>query len=77
MFLLGNAREQIDDGLIGLASFGRKARQGAAKIVAFELRGLVDFAGEEALAERAVSNEANAEFFQCRNHFGFRPAEPD
>ena len=53
-FPLCDAAQQIDQGLIRLESLGREARQGAAEVGAVEGRVLIDLAGEEALAQRAV-----------------------
>ena len=59
--------EQIDQGLIRLQSLRREARQGAAEVGAVEGRVLVDLAREEALAQRAVGHEADAEFLERRD----------
>ena len=64
-----DAGEQIDQRLIRLESLRREARQGAAEIGAVELRIFVDLAGEEALAQRAVRDQADSEFLERRDHF--------
>ena len=68
--------EQVHHGLIGFAIFRREARDDIAEIVFVELRIFADLSGEEAFAQRAEGNEADAEFFECRNHFGFRLSPP-
>src|SRR2546423_13071661 len=68
--------EQINQGLIRLESFRRKARQGAAEVGAVEGRVLVDLAREEALAQRAVRHEADSEFLKRRYHFLLRGSRP-
>jgi hypothetical protein len=57
-----DAAEQVDQRLIGFAGFRREAGERRAKVGAGECRVFVDFSGEEALAERAVGNEADAKF---------------
>jgi hypothetical protein len=37
----------------------------------------VNFAGEEAFAERAEGDESDSEFFECGQHFFFGFAEPE
>ena len=68
-----DAVEQIDQGLIRLERLGREARQGAAKVRAIELRIFVDLAREEALAQRAVGDEADPEFLLMYSGRLFRP----
>src|SRR5882724_7118756 len=64
-----DAGEQINQGLIRLESLRREARQGAAKVEAVELRVFVDLPREEALAQRAVRDEPDAELLEGRYHF--------
>ena len=68
--------EQIDQGLIRLESLRREARQGAAEVGAVERRVFVDLAREEALAQRAVRHEADAEFLKGRYHLRFGRPPP-
>ena len=68
---LRDLAEQLDQRLIGFASLGGEARERGAEVGAVELGGGVDLAGEEALAQRAPGNEADAEFFEHRQHFRF------
>ena len=71
-----DAAEQINQGLIRLESLRREARESAAEVGAVESRVFVDLAREEALAQRAVGHEANAEFLEGRNHFLLRGSRP-
>src|SRR5438445_8769901 len=64
-----DAAEQINQGLIRLEGLRREAREGAAEVGAVELRAFVDLAREEALAQRAVRDEADPEFLKGRYHF--------
>jgi len=68
--------KQIDQGLIGFASFGREARDDVAEIVFIELGIFCDLAGEEAFAERAEGNEADAEFLEGGDDFSFGLSPP-
>ena len=68
--------QQVDQGLVRLPGLRREARERVAEVGAVERRVLVDLAGEEALAQRAEGDEADAEFFERRQHFGFRFAPP-
>jgi hypothetical protein len=69
--------DEIDQGLVRLACFGREARDDIAKIAALELGFLVDGAREEALAQRAERDEADSELLECREYFGFRLSPPE
>src|ERR1700730_3655659 len=71
-----DAAEQINQGLIRLESLRREARESAAEVGAVESRVFVDLAREEALAQRAIGNEANSEFLEGRNHFLLRGSRP-
>src|SRR2546423_4203204 len=71
-----DAAKQIDERLIRLESLRRESRQGAAEVGAVELRIFVDFAGEEASAERTVRHEADSEFLDRRYHFFLRRSRP-
>ncbi len=61
VLLFRDSAEQVDERLIGLHCLRCEARQNAAKVVAGELGFLVHRAGQEALAERAVRHEADAQ----------------
>ena len=74
---VANLLQEVDHRAIRLARLRRKARQGGAIVVAAERRRLVDLAGEEAPAQRAVGNEADPQFFADRQHLGFRLAPPE
>ena len=50
---------------------------GAAKVASAEFRRRVDLAGEESLAERAVGDEADAEFLAGVEDGFFGPAPPE
>src|SRR5271157_2284640 len=71
-----NAAEQINQGLIRLESLRREARESAAEVGAVESRVFVDLAREEALAQRAIGNEANSEFLEGRYYFLLRSSRP-
>ena len=60
----GDAASRSTRAWLALQGFGGEAREGAAEVVAVEFGVLIHRAGEEALAERAVGHEADAEFFE-------------
>ena len=64
-----DAAEQINQRLVRLESLGCKARERAAEVGAVEGRVFVDLSREEALAQRAIRHEADAEFLERRDHF--------
>ena len=68
--------EQIDQGLIRFPRLRREARDDVAEVGTVERRVLVDLPREEALAQRAVGNEADPEFLEGRQHFRFRVSPP-
>src|ERR1019366_8699463 len=68
--------EQINQGLVRFERLRREAREGAAKIGTVKLRVFVNFAREKTLAQRAIGNEANAEFLKGRYHFLLRASRP-
>ena len=70
------AAEQIDQGLVRLPGLRREAREDVAEVGAVERRVLVDLAREEALAQRAVGNEADPEFLERRQHFRLGRSPP-
>src|SRR5262249_40897262 len=57
-------------------SLWRKAGNGGTDVRIVEGRSFVDLAGEEALPQWAVWNEANAEFFKGYQYFCFRASPP-
>src|SRR6266567_1596030 len=77
LFPGGDLAEQIDQGLVRLASLRREAGNDVAEVGAVEPRVLVDRAREEALAQRAEGNEADAEFLKRRQDLllGFAPPQ--
>ena len=64
-------------GWFALRASGVKRGNGAAIVVVAERRGLVDLAGEEAPAQRAVGDEANAKLLADRQHVRLRNAPPE
>src|SRR5208337_1283413 len=68
--------EKAHQGLIRLERLRREAGEGAAEVGAVEGRVFVDLPREEALAERAVRNEAYAEFLEGRYHLRFGASPP-
>ncbi len=68
--------KQINQGLIRLPSLRRKARENVAEVGTVERRVFVDLSREEALPQRAVWNEADAEFLEGRQHFHLRASRP-
>ena len=56
----GNGLDLIDDAQVAPEVFAGEARVGLAPVVIGELIGRADLAGEEAVAERRVRNEADA-----------------
>src|SRR2546429_805644 len=73
---LTDLAEQINQGLICLERLRRETRKGAAEVGTVEGRFLIHLSREKTLAQRAVSNEADAEFFERRYHFLFRSSRP-
>ena len=57
----GNGLDLGDDAQVALEVLASEARVGLAPIVVGELPGGADLAGEEAVAERRVGNEADAQ----------------
>lgn len=74
---LGDGFEEGDEGAVGGAGFGGEAGDGIAEIGGGEGRGFVDFSSEEAFAKGAKGDEADAEFFEGGENFGFGFAPPD
>src|SRR5450432_3225915 len=75
--LLGKGAEQIDKCLVGLDRLGRKPRQRTAEVRALKLRSLVNLPRKEPLSQRAVGNQANAQFLEGGQYFRFRLAPPE
>ena len=61
--------KQIDEDLVSLPRVCREARYHAANVGGVERGVFVDFAGQEALAERAIWHKADSEFLDRRDHF--------
>jgi hypothetical protein len=72
----GDLAKQINQGLIRFPSLRRKAGEGVAEVGTVKRSGLVDVSREEALAQRAIWNEADFEFLEGRQHFRFRASPP-
>src|SRR5215813_1927187 len=68
--------KQVNQGLIRFPSLRRKAREDVSEVGTVERSGFVHLPSEEALAERAVGNEADSEFLECRQYFRFRTSRP-
>jgi hypothetical protein len=65
-FLLRDAGQEVDEGLVRLPRLRGEPRHDLAEVVRREGRGLVDLARQEALAERAERHEPDAELFERR-----------
>src|ERR1039457_4454310 len=61
--------EQINQGLVRFERLRRETRESAAEVGAVKGRFLIHLARQEALAQRAIGNEADSEFFESRYHF--------
>src|SRR3989442_11394985 len=68
--------EQINQSLIRLERLRREARERAAEVGAVEGRLFVHLPCEKPLAQRAIGNEADAEFLEGRYHFLLRGSRP-
>src|SRR5262245_53881397 len=68
--------KQVNQGLIRFPSLRSKARENVAEVGTVERSGFVHLPSEEALAQRAVGNEADSEFLECRQYFRFRTSRP-
>src|SRR5262245_11116233 len=68
--------KHVNQGLIRLPRLRRKAREDVAEVGTVESSGFVHLPREEALAQRAVGNEADSEFLECRQYFRFRASRP-
>src|SRR5215472_10418847 len=76
LLLVGKFNDQIDQCLIRIAIFFRKARDDISEIVLVELCVLADRAGKKALSEWAERHEADAKLFQGGNDLFLRFAPP-
>ena len=74
--LAGNGLDLVDDAQVALEVLAGEARVGLAPVVVGELLGRADLAGEEAVAERRVGNESDAQLAQQRQQFGLRVTRP-
>ena len=72
----GDGLDLVDDAQVALEVLAGEARVGLAPVVVGELLGRADLAGEEAVAERRVGNEADAQLAQQRQQLGLRIAGP-
>jgi hypothetical protein len=61
-----NGLDLVDDAQVALKVLAGEARVGLALVVVGELLGRADLPGEEALAERRIWNEADAQLAQQR-----------
>src|SRR5262249_34066508 len=68
--------KQVNQGLIRLPSLRRKAREDVAEVGTVERCVFVDLSREESLPQRAIWNESDSEFLECRQHFRFWPSRP-
>src|SRR6185295_1608916 len=76
-FASRDAGEEINDGLVVLQRVRFESRDSAADVVAAIKAGRgVDGAGEEALAKRAVGDEADAQFLTCGEYVLFGSPPP-
>lgn len=69
--------EEINERPIRFAGVRCKARDAAAKVLGGERSVFVNRPCEKSLAERAVGNEADSEFFERRQYFFFRAFPPE
>ena len=75
---LADALEKIDQRLVGGHGFGREAWQDRTEIVRREFRFLAHRSGQEPLAERAVADEADAQFLAgLKDAVGLGPPRPE
>ena len=70
--LAGNGLDFVDDAQVALEVLAGEAWVGLAPVVVGELLGRADVAGEEAMPERRVGNESDAQLAQQRQQFGLR-----
>jgi hypothetical protein len=66
----GNGLDFVDDAQVALEVLASEARVGLAPVVVGELLGRADVPGEEAVAERRVGDEADAQLAQERQQLG-------
>jgi hypothetical protein len=66
----GDGLDFVDDAQVALEVLAGEARVGLAPVVVGELLGRADVPGEEAVAERRVGDEADAQLAQERQQLG-------
>ena len=76
LLLCGDVAEQFDQGLIRFSRLRGETRVDVAQVGTVKRRMFVNLSGEKTSAQRAERNEADAEFFKHRKHFGFRRTPP-
>src|SRR6185503_8065140 len=64
LLVLRKGADNVNQGLVRFAIFGRETRDDIAEVTLVESRILADHAGEEAFTERAEGNESDAKFFE-------------
>ena len=69
--------EQVYHGLVRLPRLWRKARKAISEIGTVERGALIDLAGKESPAQRAIGHEADTEVFERREDLGLRMSPPD
>jgi hypothetical protein len=72
----GDGLDLLDDAEVLLEVARREARVGLAPVVIAELLGGADRPGEEAVTERRVGHEPDAQLAQQRQQLGFGVARP-
>src|SRR5439155_27305023 len=72
-----DAAKQINQGLIHLPSLRCEARDAAAEVGTGERSAFVDFPSEESLSKRTVRNEADPQFLERWQYFGFMAFPPE
>jgi hypothetical protein len=69
--------DQLDQRLICFPRLRQKAGDTVSQICAGEYRFLVDCSGEETFSQWAIGNEADPEFLEGWQDFGFRTSPPE
>ncbi len=72
----GDGLDLVDDAQVALEVLAGEARVGLAPVVVGPLVGGADRAGEEAVAERRIGHEADAQLAQQRQQLGLRVTGP-
>jgi Aldo/keto reductase family len=73
----GSLERLVEEAQVALDVLAGEARVGFAPVVVGELLGGADLAGEEAVTERRVGDEADAELAQERQQLGLRITGPE